>query len=201
MENFLNYLLFFCKMEVRNKKALLIAGDESYMKIGIFSFHCYLLGQAGFSPDSVVILPGEIGSSYTLRRIRIFFEKIKDEDSLTDAIVVYCGHGDFEAIHPAKSPLHYEKVAKLINHTGRFVFISDACYSGSAIPAFRSVGILPSRGLVITSARANEESYGSKLLEALIVSYSGRGVFKRKKIAQIERDYKPRIIVEDGVKK
>ena len=172
-------------MSTKGTYALLISGNESRFAEGILKFQEFLLTQSNFNPRKIrVIFCNYLGNDYIIEETQLFFDKVRDEKPKANVVIVYNGHGGKGSFWPNPVSLSYEEWVKLIDHHGKFIFINNSCYSGSAIEAFEKVGILPKKGLVISSSKSDELSYGDYFLDTLLESYLNKQPFVPKEIGR-----------------
>ncbi|MEK6983756.1 MAG: hypothetical protein AABX33_04240 [Nanoarchaeota archaeon] len=173
-------------MEIRDTYALLIGANEPRFADATAKFRIFLLNELGYNPNRISMILGS-EDEYILGKTALFFERLKRESQNGNAVILYCGHGGQGTFYPHGRSLSYRDWARFIDHEGNFVFINESCYSGSAIDSFREIGLLPDRGLVITSCARNEKSHGTTcFLDKLIECYLDGEVFRRKKIGEHE---------------
>ena len=166
--------------------ALLISGEELRHIDGVAKFKIFLLNELNFSPENIEVVIGQEERLIFGRTLR-FFERVKDENSQSDVVLLYNGHGGRGTFFPHSASSSYSGWGRLIDHEGDFIFINDSCYSGSSIDSFKEIGLLPHKGMLQTSASRDEWSYGSvNFLDKLVESYLTNQSFRRKKIGENE---------------
>ena len=166
-------------MSVKGHFALLIAEDNSYYVDDLLEFQNFLLSELYLDPSRVKIVSSSDGA-HIFEQTKSFFENLKRDGHIDDVVILYSGYGYKGGFSPRKNALSYEEWGRLIDNEGSFFFINDSCYSGSAIKAFKKLGLLPEKGLVISSSSENEESLGG-LSDALMECYRNREVFRIKR--------------------
>ena len=96
----------------RETYALLISGDEPKHVDKVVEFKLFLLNELNFDPKKVCeILDSEERS--ILVETGLFFEKVNSENSSSDVIILYPGHGGKGEFFP-KGSLAYTDWGRLI---------------------------------------------------------------------------------------
>lgn len=186
-------------MQTNQTYALLIAGDEQRFLEGVTKFRKFLVDDLFFNPENIQVVLGSEGANHICVQTELFFKNAKRNGDSHNAVILYYGHGEVGKLFPREG-VPYEEWGRSIDSDFNFVFVNDSCYSGSSIPVFHKLGLLPDKGLVIASAGNHELSYGDKFLNTLIQLYS-RGMIprirrlgsKQKKVYKIKSTVDPRI--------
>jgi len=182
-------------MKTRDTYALLIAGNEKAHEDTITLFQLFLLGDSVFDPARVRLVLGKLGNDYLLSQANSFFQMIKESGKQSDVVIAYNGHGNKKGFEADGNTLPYEELGRLIDNCCRYFFINDSCYSGTAIPSFERLGLLPLKGQVLTSSASHEKSYGGIFLSKLMRDYLRCKSFTCTTIGFKKSD---RQIMEDG---
>jgi len=168
--------------------AFLIAGDEERFKAQALEWKRYLIREAWIKPSQIAIYykpEAPVGGlSGVLEQAEAFFFS----PPAADILLLYTGHGLVGSFSPIthESPISYRKLAKLIPRKSKTIFINDSCYSGSCIPIFWEEGILPEKGLVLTSADSTELSYGNPFHRNILQAFRQREPYKEREITFFE---------------
>jgi len=173
--------------------ALLISGDEPRFAQESTYFQNFLTNEARFNPKNIRhIICTHHARDCILEGTQTFINLAKELTDNPNILFLYNGHGrkgsfggerNFFSI---RTSLKYSRWAKLIRDCGKYIFINDSCHSGSSIKAFEKQGLLPNKGMVITSSATDELSCDWKFLNRLIKSYKNREPFTNKEIYEHE---------------
>ncbi|MBI2558065.1 hypothetical protein HYW20_01975 [Candidatus Woesearchaeota archaeon] len=169
-------------MDRNGTHAILINGDENRHLNNINIFKQFLLNELTFDPMKVHSLDGRLGSDYLYNMLSLIFEEINAQEVDPKVVMVYQGHGDETGIRPNKSLLSYNELRELIPPNITFMYINDTCNSGNAASLFEGLRPLYKKGMVLTSASREEDSYGGLLLRTLMEHYRHSLVFRRTEI-------------------
>lgn len=193
---------------MRNTYALLIAGDEPRASEETEEFQRYLIDEANFNPRMVqTMFVRAYNDYYLLDQVKNSLWIANTKAPNEPKVLIYCGGGAEGGICPVTkdsyanityAPLNrhirYEKLGGLFCDEERVLFINNCPYSGSAIPIFTNLGILPKRGSVIASAGSKELSSGESFQNTLIDAFRQRKPYRKRKILfRPETRYEKRI--------
>ena len=190
-------------MEQRQTYALLISGDELRFIHSISTFQQFLLNEVGIPRDRIRLVSYHESKNYAIDEIGDFFRTLP-KDMLADVVIVYNGHGLEGKFFPNGQELRYKDfgrlIAKLIPNTADYIFLNDSCYSGSCVPPFADVGLLPRRGMILASNSADKKSDYDVFVQRVMDTYRKRRPFTKRVVGMLVIEMgefmKPHLIVD-----
>ncbi len=171
---------------LRETYALLISGNEPRFAEKTLNFQEFLLNELKFNPKRTrVIFCTYLGNEYIMEETKMFLEEMMNQGKRPSFLSLYNGHGGKGTFWPNDASLTYEEWGKLIDCRNDFIFINNSCYSGSSVEAFSQLGLLPRRGLVLASSKADEQSQGNVFLDELMEHWRKNKAYRKRAITEV----------------
>ena len=180
-------------MTIINISSLLIHGQEEEHKNLAWKFWGYLCGPLFVNRKRVRLVDGRQGANHVFTKTEEFFKEIKGEGVNQQVVVLYVGHGGNGYMSLNHQPLPYDEWSRLFPHGVDSVFINASCRSGSSIPAFRKIGLLPTHGLILAACRSSEDADAGQYLDNVISSFMNGEPYKER-IIHVYGEPKPLVM-------
>ncbi|HLD57229.1 MAG TPA: hypothetical protein VJA47_02925 [archaeon] len=172
---------------------LLLYSDGPYYHIYATEFESFLTMHLGFHPRNIIAmcdLAGDSPEEGIMGFTRSAEKTLKRTGKFGNVVVYYSGFGGIDPVNNeiggfvfAGSVIPYKTWATpFADHQGNIVFVNDTSFAAAAHLAFKDLGLLPDRSMVLSACGLDEGGVRNLFSKSVMKQYGNQEIYSPTKI-------------------